>query len=235
MDRTIRFTLNGKPVSRPTDPERMLLWVLRTDLGLTGTKFGCGEGFCGACTVIVNGEAVRSCQTPLKDRRRQEGPDDRGPGARRDASPAPGGLHEARRPPMRLLHVGDDPHGLRAAPVEDPGPAREGYPGRPSRVTSAAAAPTTASSRPFKTRPPPFEEPEAHERRIATTNIRLENVQPDALSRRDFLKLTGGGILVLRRPRRGPLPQEGAQRRGRRADAIPTISTLSSGSARTAG
>jgi aerobic-type carbon monoxide dehydrogenase small subunit (CoxS/CutS family) len=66
MNRTIRFTLNGKPVSLTADPERMLLWVLRTDLGLTGTKFGCGEGFCGACTVVVNGEAVRSCQTPLK-------------------------------------------------------------------------------------------------------------------------------------------------------------------------
>jgi nicotinate dehydrogenase subunit A len=66
MNRTIRFNLNGKPVSVTTDPERMLLWVLRTDLGLTGTKFGCGEGFCGACTVAVNGEAVRSCQTPLK-------------------------------------------------------------------------------------------------------------------------------------------------------------------------
>jgi aerobic-type carbon monoxide dehydrogenase small subunit (CoxS/CutS family) len=66
MNRTIRFTLNGKPVSLAANPERMLLWVLRTDLGLTGTKFGCGEGFCGACTVVVNGQAVRSCQTPLK-------------------------------------------------------------------------------------------------------------------------------------------------------------------------
>ena len=66
MNRTIRFTLNGKAVTLTADPERMLLWVLRTDLGLTGTKFGCGEGFCGACTVVVNGEAVRSCQTPLK-------------------------------------------------------------------------------------------------------------------------------------------------------------------------
>jgi len=45
----------------------MLLWVLRSDLGLTGTKFGCGEGFCGACTVLVNDEAVRSCQTPVKN------------------------------------------------------------------------------------------------------------------------------------------------------------------------
>jgi aerobic-type carbon monoxide dehydrogenase small subunit (CoxS/CutS family) len=66
MNRTIRFNLNGKPVSLTTDPDRMLLWVLRTDLGLTGTKFGCGEGFCGACTVLVDGAAVRSCQTPLK-------------------------------------------------------------------------------------------------------------------------------------------------------------------------
>ena len=66
MNQTIRFTLNGKPVGLTADPERMLLWVLRTDLGLTGTKFGCGEGFCGACTVVVDGAAVRSCQTPLK-------------------------------------------------------------------------------------------------------------------------------------------------------------------------
>jgi aerobic-type carbon monoxide dehydrogenase small subunit (CoxS/CutS family) len=66
MNRTIRFTLNGKAVSLTADPERMLLWVLRTDFGLTGTKFGCGEGFCGACTVVVEGQAVRSCQTPLK-------------------------------------------------------------------------------------------------------------------------------------------------------------------------
>jgi len=66
MNRIIRFTLNGKAVSLTADPERMLLWVLRTDLGLTGTKFGCGEGFCGACTVVVDGAAVRSCQTPLK-------------------------------------------------------------------------------------------------------------------------------------------------------------------------
>jgi len=65
VQRTIRFTLNGKPVQVLTDDQRMLLWVLRCDLGLTGTKFGCGAALCGACTVIVEREAVRSCATPV--------------------------------------------------------------------------------------------------------------------------------------------------------------------------
>lgn len=65
MKRNVRFRLNGRPVAMETDDERMLLWVLRNDLELTGTKFGCGLGVCGACTVAVNGEAIRSCQTPL--------------------------------------------------------------------------------------------------------------------------------------------------------------------------
>jgi aerobic-type carbon monoxide dehydrogenase small subunit (CoxS/CutS family) len=66
MAEKISFTLNGKPADLTTDGERMLLWVLRTDLGLTGTKYGCGIGVCGACTVIVDGKAVRSCQLPVK-------------------------------------------------------------------------------------------------------------------------------------------------------------------------
>ena len=67
MKETIRFKLNDKPVSMTVDNERMLLWILRTELNLIGAKFGCGEGFCGACTVLVNNEAVRSCQFPVKD------------------------------------------------------------------------------------------------------------------------------------------------------------------------
>ena len=66
MIETIKFKLNGEPTSVTVDGERMLLWVLRTDLGLTGTKYGCGENYCGACTVIVDNEAVRSCQFPVK-------------------------------------------------------------------------------------------------------------------------------------------------------------------------
>ena len=67
MERTISFRLNGKAASVKTDDARMLLWVLRSDLELTGTKFGCGEGLCGACTVVVGNQAVRSCVTPVKD------------------------------------------------------------------------------------------------------------------------------------------------------------------------
>ena len=67
MNKTIRFKLNGQPESLTVDRERMLLWVLRTDIGLTGAKFGCGEGFCGACTVLINNKAERSCQFPVED------------------------------------------------------------------------------------------------------------------------------------------------------------------------
>jgi aerobic-type carbon monoxide dehydrogenase small subunit (CoxS/CutS family) len=67
MKETINFKLNDKPVRLTVDGERMLLWALRSELNLTGTKFGCGEGFCGACTVLVNKKAVRSCQFPVKD------------------------------------------------------------------------------------------------------------------------------------------------------------------------
>lgn len=61
----IRFTVNGQPVSLDADPEMPLLWALREDLRLPGTKFGCGIALCGACTMHLEGEAVRSCSTPL--------------------------------------------------------------------------------------------------------------------------------------------------------------------------
>ena len=67
MTEKISFKLNGKPVTLDTDGARKLLWVLRTDFGLTGTKYGCGIGVCGACTVVVNDQAVRSCITAVRD------------------------------------------------------------------------------------------------------------------------------------------------------------------------
>ena len=62
---SIKLNLNGKPQSVDVSPEMPLLWVLRDNLGMTGTKFGCGMALCGACTVHINGNAVRSCLTPV--------------------------------------------------------------------------------------------------------------------------------------------------------------------------
>lgn len=63
----IQFELNGKPVELEVDSDRTLLWVIRTELGLTGTKYGCGEGYCGACTVLINDASVRSCSTKMEE------------------------------------------------------------------------------------------------------------------------------------------------------------------------
>jgi aerobic-type carbon monoxide dehydrogenase small subunit (CoxS/CutS family) len=67
MPETVSFKLNDKAVRLDVDGERSLLWVLRTDLSLTGTKFSCGEGHCGGCTVLVDKVAVRSCLKKVKD------------------------------------------------------------------------------------------------------------------------------------------------------------------------
>ncbi|HEY4710418.1 MAG TPA: (2Fe-2S)-binding protein [Candidatus Acidoferrales bacterium] len=61
----IHFTLNGKAVTVSVNPDMPLLWVLRDTLNMTGTKFGCGMALCGACTVHINGDAIRSCVTPI--------------------------------------------------------------------------------------------------------------------------------------------------------------------------
>lgn len=67
MEETISFQLNGKKTEVKIDPAQTLLWVLRNHFGLTGTKFGCGMGFCGACTVLIDNEPARSCTLPLRD------------------------------------------------------------------------------------------------------------------------------------------------------------------------
>ena len=59
------FVVNGQTTTIEVEPEMPLLWALRDELGLVGTKFGCGAGLCGACTVVIDGEAMRSCQTPV--------------------------------------------------------------------------------------------------------------------------------------------------------------------------
>ena len=67
MADNISFTLNGKSVAIETNASRPLLWVLRSDFGLTGTKYGCGQGICGACTVLVDNRPERSCQSWIGD------------------------------------------------------------------------------------------------------------------------------------------------------------------------
>ncbi|HSV51751.1 MAG TPA: (2Fe-2S)-binding protein [Burkholderiaceae bacterium] len=61
----INITLNGKPTTVDADPSTPILWALRDTLGMTGTKFGCGQALCGACTVHLNGSPIRSCVTPI--------------------------------------------------------------------------------------------------------------------------------------------------------------------------
>ncbi|MBW4051514.1 MAG: (2Fe-2S)-binding protein [Proteobacteria bacterium] len=67
MAQKLAFRVNGRSVSLDLDPERTLLGVLRGPLALTGTKYGCGEGICGACTVLLDGRAVRSCVMPVAE------------------------------------------------------------------------------------------------------------------------------------------------------------------------
>jgi len=71
MDATITFTVNGKSRTVRTDPKRSLLDVLREDLQLTGTKYGCGEGQCRACTVLMNGKSIAACTTAVADADKQ--------------------------------------------------------------------------------------------------------------------------------------------------------------------
>jgi aerobic-type carbon monoxide dehydrogenase small subunit (CoxS/CutS family) len=67
MEEKVKFELNGKQVEANPGQNQTLLWALRTQFNLTGTKYGCGEGSCGSCTVLINDEPVRSCVTPLED------------------------------------------------------------------------------------------------------------------------------------------------------------------------
>ena len=67
MEEKLSFTLNGKKTEVLIDKSQTLLWVLRNHFGLTGTKYGCGNGFCGACTVLIDNEPLRSCQVPVSD------------------------------------------------------------------------------------------------------------------------------------------------------------------------
>ena len=105
---TVQFRLNGKSVTLKVAEDRPLLWTLRTDLALTGVKYACGEGLCGACTVLVNGEAVLSCQTPVKDVGGAEVVTIEGLSQKGNLHPIQQAFIDHDALQCRLLHVGDD-------------------------------------------------------------------------------------------------------------------------------
>ena len=86
------LNVNGKALNHNADPRTPLLWVLREQLGLTGTKYGCGIAQCGSCTVHIDGVATRSCQVPRELGRQSQGHDHRRPRRQRPAEQDPGGL-----------------------------------------------------------------------------------------------------------------------------------------------
>ena len=142
----IAFKVNNIAHSFTDDPEMPLLWYLRDELQLTGTKFGCGEGLCGACTVQIDGEAARSCITPDEERGRQEDHHHRGP-ERQGRSSAAEGLGGVQRAAVRLLPERPDHAGGGAAQ----GKAEADRPGdrrRHAGTISAAAAPISVFARP---------------------------------------------------------------------------------------
>ena len=111
----VALKVNGAPQTLEIDSRVVLLDALRERLALTGTKKGCDQGQCGACTVLVDGQRVLSCLTLAATLRGPRGHDHRGAGEGRPAASDAGGLHQARRLPVRLLHVGPDLLGRRHA------------------------------------------------------------------------------------------------------------------------
>jgi aerobic-type carbon monoxide dehydrogenase small subunit (CoxS/CutS family) len=108
MQSTLKLNVNGRDVEVVSEPQRVLLDVLREDLHLTGTKYGCGEGSCGACTVLVNGKATFSCSTPVTEVLDAKIETIESLAHGRNTAPGAAGVPGRRRQPVRLLHAGHD-------------------------------------------------------------------------------------------------------------------------------
>ena len=111
----ITLNVNGVSRSVPAEPDTPLLYVLRNDLELNGAKFGCGLSQCGACTVLVDGKAVRSCVTPVGAVEQERDHHRRGSRHDREAACAAAGIHRRAGGPVRLLHQRHDHVGEGAA------------------------------------------------------------------------------------------------------------------------
>ncbi len=140
------FTINGQAVNVAAEPDTPLLWVVREHLKLTGTKFGCGIAQCGACTVHVDGEPTRSCQTQLQDVAGKTRNNDRRPVAERRSSTAES-LDRRAGPAMRLLPVRPD-HAGGGAPQRQSRNPRANRSSSTWTATSAAAGPMCELSAP---------------------------------------------------------------------------------------
>ena len=116
----ISLDINGKAYQVDVAPDVPLLWVIRERLQLTGTKFGCGIGMCGSCTVHIDGKAQRSCQTPVGERAGQKDHDHRGTSGKPSGEE---GLDAGAGPAVRLLPAGPDHAGRGAALNEDSHPS----------------------------------------------------------------------------------------------------------------
>ena len=145
---TVAFTINGKPASVDANADTPLLWIIREHLKLTGTKFGCGAGLCGACTVHLDGKAVRSCQTQMLEvANKEKNNDDRRPVTEFQPSVAESVDCRAGAA-MRLLSVGPN-HAGRLSAVEAQISDARAESSRTWMAISAAAAPIRALYAPF--------------------------------------------------------------------------------------
>ena len=145
----VKLNVNGEDVSLEVAPEMPLLWALRDELQLSGTKYGCGVGLCGACTVHVDGKAVRSCMTLVSDAVGKPVTTIEGLSPDGKSSRA-GRLARTQRAAMRLLPGGPDHAGVGSARRKSQSErSRKSSPA--CRATSAAAAATSASSPPSAT------------------------------------------------------------------------------------
>ena len=218
MDVTITFTVNGKQRTVTVDPQRPLLDVLREELQLTGTKYGCGEGRCGACTVLLDGKRTRSCITPAASVEGKDVAHHRGPRAcpaavgdrRRRAPSRPGGVPGRGRVPVRLLHARHD-HDHRGPASRDSPPDRRADSGRhereplpllrlsqdpqggaPRRRGRKVKLMTTGNFRAFDKLQSAPSETEERDPEPEETYAPAER----GMTRRTFLKVVGAGLLI---------------------------------------
>ena len=177
----IALTINGERREVDVPPDMPLLWVLRDVLGMTGTKFGCGMALCGACTVHLDGQAIRSCVTPVSAIGQGNDHDDRGD--RRDAQrrESAEGLAGSGSHPVRLLPVGSDHVGDRAARLQS-APERRRHQCGDGRQHLSLRHVCRAFARPSSA---PLQRVECHER---------QNAQE--LTRREFFGLTASAVFL---------------------------------------